>query len=153
MTKKTSKGNKSTYALVGLLLLLLAIGLILLALINGKTQYFDNDNKETKVDSVTCTMSDFKYPIFENKDMSATKAVATIIGWEVIGETAFVFLFGEGSKIYYKYIYIVFILIGATISLENVFYIADIFNALMAFPNLIALCVTSGEPPRESGET
>lgn len=80
-------------------------------------------------------------------------AVATIIGWEVIGETAFVFLFGEGSKIYYKYIYIVFILIGATISLENVFYIADIFNALMAFPNLIALCVTSGEPPRESGET
>jgi len=70
-------------------------------------------------------------------------AVATIIGWEVIGETAFVFLFGEGSKIYYKYIYIVFILIGATISLENVFYIADIFNALMAFPNLIALCVTA----------
>ena len=70
-------------------------------------------------------------------------AIATIIGWEVIGETAFVFLFGECSKIYYKYIYIVFILIGATISLENVFYIADIFNALMAFPNLIALCVTT----------
>ena len=71
-------------------------------------------------------------------------AVATIIGWEVIGETAFIFLFGERSKIYYKYIYIVFILIGATISLENVFYIADIFNALMAFPNLIALCVVGG---------
>lgn len=74
-------------------------------------------------------------------------AIATIIGWEVIGETAFVFLFGERSKIYYKYIYIVFILIGATISLENVFYIADIFNALMAVPNIVALCVTGGEPP------
>ncbi|MBQ7959235.1 MAG: alanine:cation symporter family protein, partial [Oscillospiraceae bacterium] len=74
-------------------------------------------------------------------------AIATIIGWEVIGETAFVFLFGERSEIYYKYIYIVFILIGATISLENVFYIADIFNALMAVPNIVALCVTGGEPP------
>lgn len=72
-------------------------------------------------------------------------AIATIIGWEVIGETAFVFLFGECSKIYYKYIYIVFILVGATISLENVFYIADIFNALMAFPNLIALCRVTTE--------
>lgn len=81
MTKKTSKGNKSTYALVGLLLLFLAIGLILLALINGKTQYFDNDNKEAKIDSVTCMMSDFKYPIFENKDkdVSATKAVVNLL--------------------------------------------------------------------------
>lgn len=75
-------------------------------------------------------------------------AIATIIGWEFIGETAFVFLFKERSKIYYKYIYIVFILIGATITLENIFFIADIFNALMIIPNLIGmLWASGGEPP------
>ena len=80
-------------------------------------------------------------------------SVATIIGWEFIGETAFIFLFGESSKIYYKYIYIVFILIGATISLENVFYIADIFNALMAVPNIIGLLLPRGRRRAAAGKS
>jgi AGCS family alanine or glycine:cation symporter len=36
------------------------------------------------------------------------------------------------------------IYIGSVISLELVFYIGDIANALMAFPNLIALALLSG---------
>ena len=66
-------------------------------------------------------------------------ALATVIGWEFIGEYAWSYLFKSRSIVYYKYIYIIFILVGATIPLQNVFYIADIFNALMALPNLFAL--------------
>jgi AGCS family alanine or glycine:cation symporter len=41
----------------------------------------------------------------------------------------------------YRYIFTLFVLVGALAELETVWSIADLFNALMAFPNLIGLLV------------
>ncbi|SFR55014.1 alanine/glycine:cation symporter family protein [Anaeromicropila populeti] len=66
-------------------------------------------------------------------------AFTTIIGWNYYGERCTEYLFGvKGIKIY-RLIFIVLIGIGAYIKLDLVWLIADIANALMAFPNLIGI--------------
>ena len=44
----------------------------------------------------------------------------------------------------YRFLYILAIFIGPFMTVEAVWTIADIFNALMALPNLIALLALSG---------
>ena len=82
-------------------------------------------------------------------------AFATLIGWSAIGEKAWVFLTKGRFSIYYKYIYVIFILIGAVISADEVWFLSDIFNAAMAIPNLAGILAVSqqgrgGEPPLAS---
>lgn len=68
----------------------------------------------------------------------------TIIGWYYYGEQCMKFLFGLKVTLPYRVIYVTLCFIGALISLQLVFYIGDIANALMALPNLIALLLLSG---------
>lgn len=64
----------------------------------------------------------------------------TIIGWNYYGERCLVYLTNSVSFILpYKIIYIVFIAIAPFMSLKAIWYLADITNACMAFPNLIGL--------------
>jgi AGCS family alanine or glycine:cation symporter len=68
-------------------------------------------------------------------------AIATASGWSFFGSVCVEYLFG---KKYLKLFMIIFTLccfIGATARLELVWGISDIFNGLMAVPNLIALLV------------
>ncbi|MDO4431128.1 MAG: sodium:alanine symporter family protein [Lonepinella koalarum] len=66
-------------------------------------------------------------------------AFTTILGWCYYGERCFVYLFDiRGIKIY-RLIFIILIAFGAFIKLDTIWILADIFNGLMAFPNLIAL--------------
>ena len=64
----------------------------------------------------------------------------TIIGWCYYGERCAVYLTG-GTKVItaYKFIYILMLAIAPFLALDAIWTIADISNALMAFPNLIAL--------------
>lgn len=64
----------------------------------------------------------------------------TIIGWCYYGERCAVYLTG-GTKIItaYKIVYILMLVVAPFLALEAVWTLADITNALMAFPNLIAL--------------
>ena len=41
----------------------------------------------------------------------------------------------------YRILYVAFVAIGAMLKLELVWGLADVFNGLMAFPNLIALLI------------
>ncbi len=66
-------------------------------------------------------------------------AFATVTGWAYYGEKAAEYIFGEKAITPYRIIYLIFIIIGCTSKLETVWALADIFNALMAVPNLIAL--------------
>ena len=51
---------------------------------------------------------------------------------------------------FFRYIYILAIFIGPYMTVAAVWNIADIFNALMAFPNLIALLALSGVVVKET---
>lgn len=70
-------------------------------------------------------------------------AYSTILGWSYYGEKSIEFLVGEKWVKPYRYIFTIFVGIGAISQLEIVWSIADIFNGLMAFPNLIGLLALS----------
>lgn len=73
-------------------------------------------------------------------------AYTTILGWNYYGERCFEYL-TNGSKNalkYYRFLYILAVFIGLYMTVSAVWTIADIFNGLMALPNLIALLALSG---------
>jgi len=66
-------------------------------------------------------------------------AYSTIISWSYYGDRCAEYLFGGWVIRWYRYIYLVLIVVGAVGALRVVWGLADIFNALMAVPNLIGL--------------
>lgn len=70
-------------------------------------------------------------------------AFTTILGWSYYGERCFEFLFGTKGINAYRLLFVFMVLIGSFLKLEMVWIIADIVNALMAIPNLIALVYLS----------
>ncbi len=68
-------------------------------------------------------------------------AFTTILGWNYYSERCLEYL-SDGNKSLvkaFRYIYILAVFIGPYLTVSAVWNIADIFNGLMAFPNLIAL--------------
>jgi len=72
-------------------------------------------------------------------------AFTTILGWNFYGESCLSYLYGERFHIkkLYRLIYISCIFLGAYLSPRLSWSIANIFNALMALPNLIAIFLLS----------
>lgn len=66
-------------------------------------------------------------------------AFSTVLGWSHYGTKAFEYLFGSRAIVVYRVIFIVFILGGATMSLDLAWDLSDTFNGLMAIPNLIGV--------------
>ena len=79
-------------------------------------------------------------------------AFTTILGWNYYGERCLEYLSGGSRRavMVYRWLYILAIFIGPYMTIEAVWNIADIFNGLMAFPNLIALVALSGVVIRET---
>lgn len=73
-------------------------------------------------------------------------AFTTILGWDYYGERCVEYLANGNRKVVnvYRWLYILAIFIGPFMTIEAVWTIADIFNALMALPNLIALIALNG---------
>lgn len=72
-------------------------------------------------------------------------AFATIIAWYYYGEKCIEYIFNDKiiAKNMYKIAYICFVYIGCVANLSVVWEFADLFNGLMAIPNLIALLALS----------
>ncbi len=73
-------------------------------------------------------------------------AFTTILGWDYYSERCLEYLTGNKKKVLkvYRWLYILCIFIGPYMTVQAVWKIADIFNGLMAIPNLIALIALSG---------
>jgi AGCS family alanine or glycine:cation symporter len=71
-------------------------------------------------------------------------AYSTILGWCYYGEKSIEYLIGESAVRPYRFIFVLFVLIGTILKLETVWTVADIMNGLMALPNLIGLIGLSG---------
>ncbi|MBS0604419.1 MAG: sodium:alanine symporter family protein [Verrucomicrobia bacterium] len=63
----------------------------------------------------------------------------TIVGWSYYGERCMEFLAGEKVLLGYRTLFCLFVFVGAVMSFDMVWPIADIMNGLMALPNLIGL--------------
>lgn len=66
-------------------------------------------------------------------------AFATIIGWNVYGISAVRYLWKEDGIKVYQVLYMLFVYLGAVMSMELVWGISDLLNSFMAIPNLICL--------------
>lgn len=73
-------------------------------------------------------------------------AFTTILGWDYYSERCLEYLSGGNMKAVkiYKWMYIIAVFIGPFMTVSAVWTIADIFNGLMAIPNLIALVALNG---------
>ncbi|MGN0377958.1 MAG: alanine/glycine:cation symporter family protein [Butyrivibrio sp.] len=73
-------------------------------------------------------------------------AFTTILGWDYYSERCLEYLVGNNKKaiLVYRWMYILAVFIGPYMTVSAVWKIADIFNGLMAIPNMIALFALSG---------
>lgn len=72
-------------------------------------------------------------------------AISTVIGWSFYGQKAVEYLFGESAVLLYRLIFALVAVVGAVVELNLVWKISDIFNGLMAVPNLIGITVLSNQ--------
>ena len=85
-----------------------------------------------------------------------TFAFSTILGWSYYGERAIEYLAGRHERArkvligIYRTLFIVAVFIGSVMGLAVVWNLADIANALMAIPNLVAILLLSGVIARET---
>ncbi len=73
-------------------------------------------------------------------------AFTTILGWSYYSERCLEYLIGSRSKVpfmVFRCLYVVAVFVGPYLTLDCVWGMADVFNGLMAFPNLIALILLS----------
>ena len=72
-----------------------------------------------------------------------TFAFSTILGWSLYAQRAVEYIGGYKLSKVYVWLFLVAVFLGSAISLNTVWTMADIFNALMAIPNLFALILLS----------
>lgn len=73
-------------------------------------------------------------------------AFTTILGWNYYSEKCLEYLVGMDRPVcikIFRFIYVAMVAVGPYLTLSIVWGIADVFNGLMAFPNLIALGLLS----------
>ena len=66
-------------------------------------------------------------------------AFSTVIGWYFFGEQNIKYLFGPKGLTPYRFLVMGFVLLGSALKLDLVWELADFFNGIMVFPNLLAL--------------
>ncbi|MCF4100967.1 amino acid carrier protein [Gillisia sp. M10.2A] len=74
-------------------------------------------------------------------------AFSTMISWSYYGMRAWTYLFGKSKKteMIYKALFLVFVVVGASVSLGAVLDFSDMMILAMSFPNIIGLYIMSGE--------
>ena len=79
-------------------------------------------------------------------------AFTTILGWDYYSERCLEYLSGKNKTaiLVYRWLYIFAVFIGPYMTVKAVWTIADIFNGLMAIPNMIAIFALSGVVVKET---
>jgi AGCS family alanine or glycine:cation symporter len=80
-------------------------------------------------------------------------AFSTMISWSYYGMRAWTYLFGKSkrSEMIYKMFFLIFVVIGASVSLGAVLDFSDMMILAMSFPNIIGLYLMSGEVRADLG--
>ena len=77
-------------------------------------------------------------------------AFSTVLSWALYGTRCCEFIFGPKAIKPYQVVFVIVVIVGATMDLSLAWDIADTLNGLMAIPNLIALVGLSGVVVRET---
>lgn len=77
-------------------------------------------------------------------------AFTTILGWDYYSERCLEYLVGSKYIMVYRWLYIIAVFMGPYMTVKAVWTIADIFNGMMAIPNMIALFALGGVVVKET---
>jgi AGCS family alanine or glycine:cation symporter len=74
-------------------------------------------------------------------------AFSTMISWSYYGLKAWTYVFGNTKRMEntYKFIYLVFVIVGSSVALGSVLDFSDMMILAMAFPNILGLLLLSSE--------
>lgn len=130
------------------------IDTIIVCTMTGLAIIMSGSHNTSELKGVMITMDAFSYGLPFSERISsfilmaclAVFAFTTILGWNYYSERCLSYLAGSGARITkaYRWIYIAAVFIGPYLTVEAVWNIADIFNGLMAIPNVIAIILLSG---------
>ena len=72
-------------------------------------------------------------------------AYSTMISWSYYGERCWSHLFGSRASLAYRLIFLVFVVVGAVVTAQNVLDFSDLMILSMAFPNILGVALLSGK--------
>ena len=75
-----------------------------------------------------------------------------MISWSYYGERCWTNLFGKGSSLLYKLVFLVFVWLGSVIKATNVLEFGDLMILLMALPNILGLYFLGGLVKKDLAE-
>ncbi|MCZ6597010.1 MAG: alanine/glycine:cation symporter family protein [Planctomycetota bacterium] len=76
-------------------------------------------------------------------------AFSTMISWSYYGERCWAWLFGDGSSLIYRLLFLAFAFLGSVITAKNVLDFGDLMILGMALPNILGVILLSGRVRRE----
>ena len=71
-------------------------------------------------------------------------AFSTMISWSYYGERCWAYLFGDGSSIVYRLLFLLCTFAGSIVTSMNVLEFGDLMILGMAFPNILGVLILSG---------
>jgi len=71
-------------------------------------------------------------------------AYSTMISWSYYGERCWSYLFGDGSSMIYRVLFLAFVFLGSVMTATNVLDFSDLMILGMAFPNILGVLLLSG---------
>lgn len=130
------------------------IDTIIVCTMTGLAIIMSGSHNTEELKGVMITMDAFDYGLPFSERVSsfilmiclAVFAFTTILGWNYYSERCLSYLTGANKKVtsIYRWVYIAAVFIGPYLAVEAVWNMADIFNGLMAIPNIIAIILLSG---------
>lgn len=79
-------------------------------------------------------------------------AFSTMISWSYYGERCWVWLFGDGSSMVYRMLFLLFTFLGSIITAKNILVFSDLMILSMALPNILGVLLLSGGVRRDLDE-
>jgi AGCS family alanine or glycine:cation symporter len=122
-----------------------------------KAQYeFNEEGVATSIRGAALTsaamdsqISGFKYVLAFATFMFA---YSTMISWSYYGERCWAYLFGDGSSMVYRGIFLVFTFLGSVVSAKNMMDFGDLMIFGMMIPNMIGLFLLSNKVKKDLNE-
>ncbi len=130
------------------------IDTIIVCTMTGLAIIMSGSHNTAELKGVMITMDAFDYGLPFSERVSsfilmsclAVFAFTTILGWNYYSERCLSYLTGVNKYVagIYRWVYIAAVFIGPYLAVEAVWNLADIFNGLMAIPNVVAIILLSG---------
>ena len=130
------------------------IDTIIVCTMTGLAIIMSGSHNTAELKGVMITMDAFDYGLPFSERVSsfilmsclAVFAFTTILGWNYYSERCLSYLTGANKYVtgIYRWVYIAAVFIGPYLAVEAVWNLADIFNGLMALPNVVAIILLSG---------